>query len=113
LEANREVFAVPGSVFSEHSQGTNGLLQAGAHLAINTQDILNVFGLEAVPAPKLSPATTQQLELLQHLSAEPTHLDELVRQSQLSTADCLARLTLLELAGYVREVGGQTYVRLG
>ncbi len=113
LEANREVFAVPGSIFSEQSQGTNELLKLGAHLVTKAQDVLDVFGLEAVTSLKLPPPNEAQTALLQHLSSEPTGLDELVRRSGLTAADFTAQLTLLEVAGYVREVGGQKYIRAG
>jgi len=111
LEANREVFAVPGSIFSETSQGTNELLKLGAHLVTSAQDVLNVFGLEAVTQAKLPPASPAQAAVLQHFSHEPVAIDELARRSGLSVADFTAQLTLLEVAGYVREVGGQKYIR--
>ena len=39
LQNNREVFAVPGSLFSAYSCGTNELIQAGAHLICSAMDI--------------------------------------------------------------------------
>lgn len=39
LSENREVFAVPGSIFSIHSKGTNSLIEAGACLVSNGETI--------------------------------------------------------------------------
>ncbi len=113
LEANREVFAVPGSVFSEQSAGTNALLKLGAHLVTSAQDILNVFGLEATVKTKLPAPTAEQEVFLKHLSHEPIHIDELVRKLGRQAAQVMADITLLEVAGYVKDVGGQKYVRVG
>jgi len=48
LEQNRDVLAVPGSVFSPASCGTNHLIQQGAKLVRNCQDILEELNLQAV-----------------------------------------------------------------
>jgi DNA processing protein len=113
LEANREVFAVPGNIFSEQSSGTNELIKLGAHPVTTTLDVLNVFGLAettiSTTRPSLNPAQAQLLELL---TAEPQSLNELVRQSGLTPAELMAQLTFLEVAEYVREVGSQNFVRL-
>jgi DNA processing protein len=112
LEANREVFAVPGSVFSEQSAGTNELLKLGAHLVVNAIDVLTVFGLEAAEKTVLPTPTPEQESFLKHLSSGPTHIDELVRNTGLSPSEIMAQLTMLEVTGYVKDVGGQKYVRV-
>ncbi|MBI5466035.1 MAG: DNA-protecting protein DprA [Candidatus Kerfeldbacteria bacterium] len=113
LEANREVFAVPGSVFSQHSQGTNELIKLGAHLVTTPEDVLSVLGLAALPQAPLPPPAPEQTKVLQYLTKEPQHLDELIRTSGLKVSELTAHLSLLELQGYIRNVGGQQYVRLG
>ena len=46
LEQNREIFCVPGSVYSESSRLTNRLIREGAKLVCNVNDILVEIGLE-------------------------------------------------------------------
>ncbi|MDE8563105.1 DNA-processing protein DprA [Anoxybacillus rupiensis] len=43
LEAGREVFAVPGSIFLEQADGTNQLIQMGAKLVRSSWDIMEEF----------------------------------------------------------------------
>lgn len=46
LEQNREVFCVPGSVYSEASRLTNRLIREGAKLVCGVGDILEEIGLD-------------------------------------------------------------------
>ncbi len=115
LDQNRDVFAVPGSVLSERSAGTNWLIQQGAKLVIDVQDILeelNIAGLGAqlglsAPAPD---AGTVESELLKILRAEPVHVDEITRRSGRPISVVIATLTMLELNGLVRQAGSMMYI---
>lgn len=52
-EFGRDVFAVPGSIYSELSGGTNLLIQEGAYLATSGEDILKAYGMQAsTPQPQ-------------------------------------------------------------
>jgi DNA processing protein len=116
LEENREVFAVPGSIFSPYSRGANELIQAGAKLVRDARDVLAELNLTMVSeqreAQQALPADEAELALLQCLSTEPAHIDEIGRQAQLQPAEVSSALALLELKGYVRQVGGLNFVRL-
>ncbi len=117
LEENREVFAVPGSIFSPYSRGTNELIQqSGAKLVREARDVLTELNLtmvsEQIEAQEALPADETELKLLRLLSAEPSHIDEIGRQAQLEPAAVSGALALLELKGYVRQVGGLNFVRL-
>jgi DNA processing protein len=117
LEENREVFAVPGSIFSPYSRGANELIQqSGAKLVREARDILAELNLtmvsEQVEVQQALPADETELTLLKFLGAEPAHIDEIGRQAQLAPAVVSGALALLELKGYVRQVGGLNFVRL-
>ena len=45
LDQNREVAAIPGSVFSTNSKGANNLLKQGAHVVENAEDVLQLYDL--------------------------------------------------------------------
>ena len=113
-EQGREVFAVPGSIFSKASEGTNQLIQQGAKLVLSVADILEELNLtmvtQQVEARQLIPENETEALLLQYLSAEPTHVDEIRRRSGLPIATVSSTLALMELKGMVRQVGGMHYV---
>jgi len=117
LDENREVFAVPGSIFSPYSRGANELIQqSGAKLVRDARDILTELNLtmvsEQVAVQQALPADETELALLSCLSAEPAHIDEIGRQAQLAPSAVSSALALLELKGLVRQVGGLNFVRL-
>jgi DNA processing protein len=116
LDENREVFAVPGSIYSPTYRGTNWLIQAGqAKLVTRVEDILEELNLSMaahqLEAKTLLPADETEARLLRHLSSEPIHIDEVRRESGLPIAAVSSALAMLELKGMVRQVGGMSYVK--
>jgi DNA processing protein len=113
-EQGREVFAVPGNIFARPSQGTNRLIQQGAKLVCSVTDVLEELNLNMVSEQAQVRAVVPQNEtealLLDHLSAEPVHVDDLGRAVQLPIAEVSSTLALMELKGMVRQVGGMHYV---
>jgi len=83
LEQNREVFAIPGSILSPASRGTNHLIQEGAKLVRSYTDILEELNLTAIEhqieMKEILPASETESVLLKQLSAEPVHVDEVCR----------------------------------
>ncbi len=118
-DQGRDVFAVPGSIFSATSGGANRLIQEGAKLVTCVEDILEELNIaqRTVEARRLTrqiaPASDKEKMLLRHLTADPLTVDELVRRSGLDAADVLGTLTLLELQGYVEDDGVGKYRLLG
>lgn len=117
LDENREVFAVPGSIFSSNSRGTNELIQqSGAKLVRDARDILTELNLtmvsEQVAVQQALPIDEIESALLRQLSEEPAHIDEIGRLAGLAPSAVSSALTMLELKGLVRQIGGLTYIRL-
>ncbi len=114
LEQDREVFAVPGSILSPPSRGTNRLIQEGAKLVRDATDILEELNLTQVAVQlemkELLPTDDVEAALLHCLSPEPTHIDEVRRRCGLPVAAVSSALAILELRGLVRQVGGMNYV---
>jgi DNA processing protein len=113
-EQGRDVFAVPGSILMRGSAGTNALIQEGAKAVLCPEDILEELNLtmvaEQAEARQVLPTDETEAALLEHLSSEPTHVDELQQQVGLPISQVTSTLALMELKGMVRQVGGMKYV---
>ncbi|MFA6522452.1 MAG: DNA-processing protein DprA [Patescibacteria group bacterium] len=113
LEQGRDVFAIPGNIDSPTSVGTNGLLKVGAYPTTSSQDILDVLRIEKRPdatrAP-ITPDSADEAAILPFLSQTPVHIDDLVHASALGIATVASTLTLMEIKGRVRHVGGMFYI---
>ena len=114
LEQNRDVLAVPGSVLSPASYGTNHLIQQGAKLVQNCQDILEELNLRAVAQQlefkEIIPTSDTESLLLQKLSAEPSHIDEICAGSGLPVSTVSSTLAMMELKGLIKSIGSMKYV---
>ncbi|HEX2905619.1 MAG TPA: DNA-processing protein DprA [Phototrophicaceae bacterium] len=114
-EQGREVFAIPGNIFNPMSSGTNRLIQDGAKLVMTVEDILEELNIvhTAVQTSKVTeriiPANDIESRLLEHLGADPIHVDDLTRLSGLPVATVSSTLTILELKGLARTVGQMQY----
>ena len=105
LEEGREVLAVPGEITSALAAGSNGLLRLGATPLTRTEDVLELFGLEASEpeAPELDATARAVLERVQE---EPRGADAIGRVTGLDAGEVAAALAELELAGLVAESAG-------
>jgi DNA processing protein len=121
LEQGREVFAVPGRIDSMKSTGSHTLLQEGAKLVFNINDITE----EIVPAMQMQPGTDLPLAeknsaIVDGLSPEeekiygfldvyPSSIDEIIRQSGFAPKKANELLLLLELKGVIESLPGKSY----
>ncbi len=117
LEQDREVFVVPGSIFSPGSRGPHALLRDGATPVASADEILEALNLTMVGAQldfgRAMPATDPaERALMGVLTREPRHVDDIVRASGLAAATVSGTLAMLELKGLVRDLGGMQYVRV-
>jgi DNA processing protein len=116
-DQGRDVFAIPGNIFSAMSHGTNRLIQDGATLVMNERDVLDALDLAytsaqtRVKTERVAPSTDIERQILNQLDANPIHIDDLVRQSGLPTAQVSSTLTILELKGLAQMVGQMQYSR--
>jgi DNA processing protein len=116
VEQGRDVFAVPGNVFSPASRGTNRLIQKGAYAMVSPQDVLDVLDLAQVEdykdARRALPADTTEAKILQVMDYEPIHVDEICHEVDLPVEKVSAALTMMELKGMVQHVGGMRYAAI-
>ena len=112
----KPVFALPGSIFSPSSAGTNALLRDGRAKAVCTaEDLFGTLGLSAArpaPPPKAAPQPLSENErlVLSCMSGRTQGIEELGVRSGLPTAALLGVLMRLELSGRVTCLPGKRYI---
>jgi DNA processing protein len=116
VDQGREVFAVPGSILSAQSRGTNQLIAQGAHPMLSARDLLDVLNLRRVTEQrevrKILPGNEIEAKLLSVLTQDPLHMDDIRNQTGLPIERVSATLVMMELKGLVRQVGGMNYVAI-
>src|SRR5687768_9742794 len=113
-EQGRDVLAVPGSIFSDRSEGTHRLIQYGAKLVHDVDDVLEELGGE-LHAPKLREEKPEGAlaEVLAVLSSEEgAHVDAVAERLKRRSGDVAEALLQLELGGWIRALPGARYVRV-
>lgn len=109
LEQNRDVLAIPGSIYNPNSRGCHYLLQQGAKLITSSDDILNELGLASEPLLATNipvKLANENANLVEYLGFETTTVDQLMMRSGLTYELVMCSLANLELQGLIRMVPG-------
>ncbi len=129
FEQGRDVFAIPGSIFSRQSWGTNQLIREHTAKLVTTPEqlceeinVLTAIRQFPLPAPALDagpaapaasapslPAAAGGSPILQLMDTGPQHVDELARASGRPVHELSAELQLLALQGLILETGPMTF----
>ena len=104
-EYNRDVFTIPGPIFSSTSRGPHMLLRLGATPITSSEELLDALGFTAKTPQKDVLHSTEE-QLLLDILTRPKTRDEVVEELSLPPQHVNATLTLLEMKGYIVEQGG-------
>ena len=123
LQQGREVFAVPGSMDSSTSLGTNGLIKEGAKLVANVEDIMDEIGNKINNVSMINEKTAGEKEVLPSLeqqassvygfiSEEPKHIDEIINLTRLGFPSLSGILMDLQIKQLIKELPGKHFKRM-
>lgn len=112
---NRDVFCVPGSVFSRASEGVHAFIREGAHPVFTPEDVLTALGISIQSShAETNLAHTlgdeaQTVYTLLHERREPLLIDEIIKASNIAATTVNIILAELELKGFIRSMGRGKY----
>jgi len=119
LEQNREVFAVPGSIFAKVSRGPNSLIQRSqAKAALSADDILSELppaaflptaGRQEVDKPSLPALTPEESRIIEAIEKEAIHIDLIAEKTGIPIEQLLVHLFELEMNRIVLQEPGQLF----
>ncbi len=126
VEQNREVFAVPGNIFSPYGEGCHRLIKDGAKLVENVYDIIGEIesGLSNLKIGDHAAASGQagavdakmsadEKKVFNFLSMEPEHIDDVIEKCDLTASRAAGALVTLELKGLIHQLSGKQFIRRG
>lgn len=113
MEYNREVFTVPGSIYSPSSKGPHHLLKQGACLVTNASDILSTLSLdnnfEQTSIREIVSDDPVESQIIDLLRVTARSIDEIVKHTTLDVGNINSILVSMELKGIVRNTHGTIY----
>ncbi|MFQ5795710.1 MAG: DNA-processing protein DprA [Candidatus Bipolaricaulia bacterium] len=122
LDQGREVFAVPGEITRETSQGTHRLIKQGAKLIEGPEDVVEEFEdlarlLERSSArsgtePSTISVSSEERQVLDALAFDPIHFNDIIEQTGLSPAQVSQLVLQLQMKELIVEVEGNRYTRM-
>lgn len=117
LEQGLDVYAIPGSILSKTSEGTNWLIKQGAKVLTSCEDIFLDFNLDHSKKNE-NYQTKLKIELAKdekmiydNLGLEPLHIDVLCAKTNMSITQIQHIVTILELDGYIEQLPGKRFIK--
>lgn len=107
LEQNRAVMAVPGNITSANSQGTNSLIKAGAIPVTCAEDVIEALDIStSLTREHIEPTSAVEAQILKLIKEGLNDTEDLLEVSKLSATEFNQTITLMEISGKVRNLGG-------
>ncbi|MHC4641731.1 MAG: DNA-processing protein DprA [Planctomycetota bacterium] len=132
MENNREVMAVPGKIDSPVSKGSHLLLKQGAKLIETVEDVMEALGYigqqlqDHVTAAKVKASekkakpvfdesqlnlSESEKKIYDYLSKEPSHIDQIIAETNLAPGSINADLISLRLKGLIKQLPGNLFMK--
>ncbi len=113
LKYKRKLFAIPGSIFSPVSKGTNELIKKKlAEPVLGVKDILDFFKKEGGTEKEYESKELIEKErkIVCFLKNEPAELDAILAKTKMSISEISVTLSILEIRGIIKREGLKYYL---
>ena len=117
-EQGKKIFCIPSNVDSTTGYGTGVLIQNGAKLVLNPNDILKSFGISALEEVIVEENETdikvdeEYIEVYETLSKIPINTNEICKITQKTVGEVNVTLTMLELQGIIKQIGANEFIKI-
>lgn len=113
-EQGRKVFSIPSNIGLTTGIGTNRLIQEGAKLVMNIQDVLSEFNIldETEEIQDEIKVENEYLDIYNAIPYMPTNINIIAKKCNISIANLMPKLLMMELKGYIKSMPANEYVRL-
>ena len=107
LDFGREIFAIPGSIFSQNTKGTHKLIKEGAKLVEKGEDILEAFDIKKaiIKEKKIKPKNEEEKKILDLLKESPLTFDEIFKKTKIEVSKLNSTLLLMEIEKKIKKSG--------
>ena len=116
-DEEKEVFCIPGSLDNSKSIGTNIMIQKGAKLVTSVKDIVSCYDFlhktEIIEDYKLDndDVDDEYKDIYDLILNSPVDINTIAKLTNMSISDVMSKITMLEIDGKVKRVGGNKFVR--
>jgi DNA processing protein len=114
-EQKRKIFAIPGSIFSQNSKGCHFLIKNGAKLVESAEDILKELKMKNLLMKKKEIEEKSSKEsslILEALKEGALNIEKIIEKTKLSPSTVASLLSILEIEGKVKNLGGNFFSRI-
>lgn len=117
-EQGKKIFCIPSNVDSTTGYGTGVLIQNGAKLVLNSNDILKSFGINTLEEVIVEEneidikVDEEYVEVYEALSKIPININEICKKTQKTVREVNVTLTMLELQGIIKQVGANEFIKI-
>ena len=108
----RKVMAIPGSIYSLNSHGTNNLIKNGAILVRNAKDVIDVLKIKntnKIDKKEIKGENEEEQKIIDSLKQDAFHIEAIIQKTKLAPSVVISRLSDLEIKNKVINLGGNIY----
>lgn len=115
LEQGKDIFAIPGPIYSDISKGCHKLIKEGAKLVEGVEDILEEYGQMCLF--KSSPRINKDLNgdesiIVKSISSIPLTVEQIADNTKIPLTSLISILGILEIKGFVKQLAGRKFISI-